>query len=722
MAELYNIYLDTGGTFSDAIILKNDGTFVTGKASTTPNDLSECFINCIQAACDKLDKPIEEILSKTQILGFGTTAGTNAILTRVGGPHLGLICTKGFEDTTIIMKAAGRWDGLGMQAMHIAAGDNPLPLVPRYLIKGVTERVDSLGGVAIPLHEDEVRKAVEELLAEGVEGIAVATLWSFLNDAHEERIKEIIEEMAPNLLVAISCEITPLVREYARFNSTILNLYIEGPLKVLFSRIKDKLKSLGYKNPLLVMQAAGGLSRSEVIQPIATLHSGPIGGLMGVKFFMDLYGFKNAGGSDVGGTSFDISIVSKEQGLHYVREPVVNQLRLKNPMLEVEVIGSGGGTIAYIDELTGRLRVGPQSAGSTPGPVCYDLGGTEPTITDCDVIMNRIDPKYFLGGKMSLKKDKAYAAVKEKIADPLGLGVEEAAQAICTIADQRMGSVLGRLIRERGLAVEEFALFSFGGAGAAHCMGYSYLSNLNFMKVIVCPFAATFSAFGASTADVLHRYETSPFLIIPKLPFDVHKRTFQVSSLDAIPEGVVERYNQSFEAFEKRGIEQMEGEGFRADDLHYRASVEMRYGGQLWEGIFNAPVRRINTVDDLNAVIRSFEEEYERRYTRLGMYPEGGLEIITLTLEVYAVTPKPMLAKRPLQGEDPSAALKWGRKVFFNDEWLDSNVYEMEALNAGNVVMGPSIIEATDTTLVLPKGFKAVRDEYMNFVLTPADR
>ena len=242
MEERYIVYLDTGGTFSDAIILKGDGSFVTGKSSTTPEDLSVCFIKCIKDACEGLDEPIESVLSKTVALGFGTTAGTNAIITRVGGPKLGLICTKGFEDTTIIMKSCGRWSGMGMEAMHIAGGDNPLPLIPRSLIEGVTERVDSGGRVVVPLYEEEVRQVVTDLRAEGVEGIAVALLWSFLNDVHEKRIKEIIQKLAPEVAVAISSEVIPAVREYARFNSTILNLYIEKPLRILFSENKNNFE------------------------------------------------------------------------------------------------------------------------------------------------------------------------------------------------------------------------------------------------------------------------------------------------------------------------------------------------------------------------------------------------------------------------------------------------------------------------------------------------
>ena len=414
-------------------------------------------------------------------------------------------------------------------------------------------------------------------------------------------------------------------------------------------------------------------------------------------------------------------MITKE-GPHFIKEPVVSQFRLKNPMIQVESVGAGGGAIAYLEEVTGRLRVGPQSAGAEPGPVCYERGGgTEPTVTDADVVMNRIDPNYFLGGKMKLNKDKAYAVIKEKIADPLGMSVEESAQAICSIVDNTMGSILGRLTRERGIEEQEFVLFAFGGAGPTHCIGYSYQSGLNFQKVIVCPFASTFSAFGASTANVLHRYETSPYLVMPHIPFDPYTRSFRLSSLKSLPQDMIERFNKAYEILEERAYKDMEDEGFKKEEISSICLLEIRYGGQLWEGMFNSPVSRINSLEDMNALIRSFEEEYEKRYTKLGMYPEGGLEVISLALQVWAEMPKPRLVKRPFQGDDPSSAFKGRRKVFFDHDFFDTAVYEMTRLNHGNAVIGPAIIEGTDTTLVLPQGFKASVDEYLNMVLKRVD-
>lgn len=716
--DRYLIYMDTGGTFSDAIIIRRDGSFVTGKASTTPANLADCFFNCIEAATRELGKPLREVMSKSDLLGFGTTAGTNALLTRVGGPRLGLITTKGFEDTTIIMRAVARSAGLGLvEAMHVAGTDKPEPIVPRKLIKGVTERVDSLGKVVIPLYEHEVRQAVAELLQEGVEGIAVCFLWSFLNEVHERRAKEIIAEMAPDTPVSIAVEVSRLMREYPRYNSTIINLFIGRPVRELFQRVKVRLKENGYNKPLLVMQAAGGVSRSEVVQPITTLHSGPVGGLVGVEFFKNLYGFKNVMGSDVGGTSFDVSVVP-EEGPQYVREPIVARFNLANPMLEIISIGAGGGTIAYVDKVTKTLRVGPRSAGADPGPVCYAKGGTEPTVTDADVVMNRIDPGYFLGGKIKLYRDMAYAAIKEKIADPMGMDVYKAAHAICEIIDSHMSDIVASTLRERGYDPESFVLFSFGGAGPTHCAGYSH--GIGFKKVIVPPFAATFSAFGASTADVMHRYESSPVIVMPNIPYSVATQRFHLSSLDELPPSAVERFNKTYETIEERAFKDMQDEGFKRQEIKIRYIVEARYGGQLDEVVFQVPVSRIKTVEDFRAVLQGFEDEYAKLYSEIAMYPQGGMEIITMVIVASAPTFKPQLKVWDYVGPDSAAALKGRREVYFKDRFVEAPVCAMERLACGNIVMGPAIIEGVDTTFVVPRDRKITIDQFLNMVMEVA--
>lgn len=715
--EKYIVYMDTGGTFSDAVLVKPDGTFINGKAPTTPKNLEECFFNCIEAAAKNGGMTLGEVLSRTEILGYGTTAGTNAILTRRGAPTLGLIITKGFEDTTMIGRGMGRWAGIHpSESIHVPTTFGPEPLIPRPLVKGVTERVDSAGEEIIPLYEHEAEQAVKDLIAEGVEGICVVFLWSFLNDAHEKKVREIILDLAPDLPISLSCETSPLIREFSRANSTIVNLYIGSALKRLLETIKGRLSDYGYSKPFLVMQAAGGLSRSEVVRPVTTLHSGPVGGLVGVRYFKDIYGLDNVIGSDVGGTSFDVSILPKE-GAAYVREPVVARFAISNPMMEIISIGAGGGTIAYIDHITGMLRVGPHSAGAVPGPVCYQRGGTEPTVTDADVVLGRIDPDYFLGGTMKLDKEKAIQAIKEKIADPLNISVEEAAFDICTIIDRTMADILASTLRQRGLDPSEFSVFGFGGAGPTHCGGYT--AGIGFKEVIVCPFAATFSAYGASTADVYHRYENSPFVVLPGLPFDVATGRFTVSELQERHKPDIDRYNRICETLIERAYSDMQEEGFGRDNVTLRFMLDMRYGGQLHEVVTRPERIIIKSVDDLNHVLKTFEDEYIRLYSDGAMYPGGGVEIYNIVVEISAEVPKPTPIKHPMRGVDPSKAHKGIRDVWFNSGYVKANVYEMLALEHGNRLEGPAIIEGIDTTFVVPPDRAVFVDEHLNMRMTP---
>ena len=712
----YIVYLDTGGTFSDAVVVDPKGRFVSGKSATTPDDLTRCFFGCIEDAARKLGISSTDLLTRTRILGFGTTAGTNALITRVGGPRIGLICSKGVEDTTLIMRMEGRWAGRPLQeTLHIAGTDKPEPLIPRDRIYGVTERVDSKGRVAIPLEETEVRQSVEALRDAGVEGIAVCFLWSFLNDDHEHRAREIIRETAPELPVSISSEVAPVIREYPRFMSTIIDLYIGRPVRKLFSTIGERLAENGYTKDLLVMQASGGLSRSDVVRPITTLHSGPVGGLLGVEYLKRLYGEDFAVGTDMGGTSFDLSL-SKPTGWEYVKTPVVARFTLANPMLGIEAIGAGGGTIAGIDPTTKGLRLGPGSAGAVPGPACYGKGGVAPTVTDADLVLHRIDPDFFLDGQMPLDRDRARAAIEEKVAKPMGLSTEEAALGISQSIDGVMQSAIRAFLSWKGVDPRQTVLFSFGGAGPTHCAGYSL--GLDAKRVIIPPFASTFSAFGASTADVTRRFEASPYLVIPDLPYDITRQRFDVQSLTGVPHETLERFNNTMERLEERAYGDMEQEGFGREELKIRYYLETRYGGQLNEITCRAPVGRIRGPADLQAILVAFEEEYVRLFHPGTQYPKGGVEIITVTVEAAAPpVAKPILERQSRDPRGPEAARKGKRKVLFPSGWLDTDIYATDQIGHGFETPGPAILEGNDTTIVVPDTHRITVDAYGNLIL-----
>ena len=523
--------------------------------------------------------------------------------------------------------------------------------------------------------------------------------------------------MAPEIPVTISSETIPKIREYPRFVSTILDLYIGLALRRLMEQIGSNLRQSGYRYPFLVMQAAGGLVRSELARPVTTLHSGPVGGLTGVDYWRNIYGFKDAVGSDVGGTSFDVSI-SSSSAEEYLREPIVGRFEISNPMREIRTIGAGGGTIARFDQVTKRLVVGPDSAQAVPGPVCYGRGGTQPTATDADLIMGRINPDFFLGGKMKLRKDLATAAIKEKIADPMGMDVVETAEAICNVLDGHMESLLRTASALRGLDPSECPLFAFGGMGPTHCAGYTI--NLGFKQIIISPHASIFSALGAATADVRHRYETSPFVLIRNIPYDSVTLRFAIDKIQAVselPSSMIERFNVMFEEIDKKATEDMPSEGFPPEEVTKYYEIEARYGGQLWEVRCRTLIHRIGTLADFATLVNDFEEEYIKQYGQLAMAPRGGIEIIGIAVVASASPVKPVFRRLNYVGPDPSQAFKIKRDVFFEKRWLTTNVYSLERLQCGNIIKGPAIIEGVDTTVVVPDDRKVTVDEYSNLIM-----
>lgn len=711
------IYVDTGGTFTDAVIVQPNGIFVVGKAPTNEDMLEQSFLNAIEDAATKMGKSLTDVLSNTAQVGYGTTAGTNMIVSEAPGPKLGLITTKGIEDRLHI----GRQRAAGLpknKAMHMIASGFPKPLISRPLIKGIRERIDVTGQVVIPLDEEEAKKAIGELLDAEVEGIAVSFLWSFLNNKHEQRVQKIINEIDSNVMVSLSSDVAPVIREYPRLNSTIIDLYIGRALRELLERIENRLEENGYSRQLLVMQAIGGVAQTKVVHPTTTLHSGPVGGLTGVEFLKGLYGYKNAMGSDVGGTSFDVTI-SPEKGEEFLREPVVGRYEIATPMREIITLGAGGGTIAWVDEVTKTLHVGPQSAGARPGPVCYDIGGALPTVTDADVVTNRIDADNFLGGNMKLSRDKAIAVIKEKIAEPLNMDLMKAAESIIKIVEGTMQATLKTTIASKGVDPEKYVLFAFGGAGAAHCAGYS--AGLGFPKIVIPYYAAAFSAFGASTANIRHRYEMSPYLRLPNLPFDHVSSKFileDITSLNQAPSDFPTRFNDTMQNLEDKVYAELELEGFSKSQVDVIYELLGRYGGQSWEIRIACPVSRIKTVEDLRKIIRVFEDEYIDTYGAIAMVPRGGVEIITLAIRAEASTVKPILAKFEYAGQDPSNAQTGTREVYHEGKLVDTKIYSMDKILSGAMIKGSAIVESWNTTLFIPYDRKVTRDEYLNFIMT----
>ncbi|MEJ2725245.1 MAG: hydantoinase/oxoprolinase family protein, partial [Deltaproteobacteria bacterium] len=489
------IGIDVGGTFTDVVLVDEKvGAFHYTKTPTTHHDLAEGVL-----------KGLKEILELTEIsmgevdyLIHGTTIGTNAIVEGKGA-RVGLITTAGFEDVLEIRRVARP-----EEAAFDFGADNPPPLVPRYLRKGVVERLNSKGEVVIPLDEASVRQVVAYFKERPVEAIVISLLFSFLNPSHEKRVARVSREMLPHIPVSLSSEICPEFREYERTCTTVMNGYLGPVIGRYMDNLTARLKENYGGVTLHIMQSNGGTMTAKVAKDNASqlINSGPAGGAIAAAFVSRLTGNDMAVGADMGGTTFDISIIDKNLPKTTTWGGVTNY-PIKLPMVDMKTIGAGGGSIAWVDE-EGVLNVGPHSAGSDPGPACYGWGGTLPTVSDANLVLGRLNPSYFLGGKLPLFSEKAREAVEKHIARKMVISVEEAASGIIRIVNANMAKGISGNSVERGYDLREFTLITMGGAAALHAAGIA--KELNMARVIVPPMSGNFSAVGLVVADVQHDY------------------------------------------------------------------------------------------------------------------------------------------------------------------------------------------------------------------------
>ncbi len=691
----YVIAVDSGGTFSDCVVIGDGGRTVRGKALSTPQDPSRGVIDAVGNAASALNLPAKELLSQAAIFGHGTTISTNAILVR-SGARVGLITTRGHEDALTIGRVHQKVAGLSEdEIINVAMLEkaNP-PIVPRRLTIGVTERVDRNGKVIVPLNLPEVEQAVAQLLDDGVEALAVCFLWSFINPEHEQAAKRIISESFPDVPVTISSELAPIIKEYERVATTAMNSYIGRLTERYLHRLKDRLEENGFAGSLNVMSCAGGLmSLAETAQkPIFAIGSGPAGGAMGAVALGEALGYRNIVTSDVGGTSFDVGLIVNGEPV-LAAAPVISKYHLLVPMVDVVSIGAGGGSIAWIEKGTGMLKVGPQSAGSEPGPVCYDRGGADPTVTDADLILGRLDPDYFWGGNMRLNKDKALAAMEEKIARPLKMDVVEAAAGVVEIVDAHMADLVRKMTIGRGYDPRNFVLFAFGGAGPPHVAGYS--KGVGVPLAVIPEKAAVFSAYGIAISDTVYIEDVSEPMTMPA-------------------KGA--RIGEIFQTLQKKVIDKFRGHGADETSINLRYLVEMRYKGQV-HAIF-CPVDAAAGIDS-EAMIRIFDDIYEKKYGKGTAFKEAGVEATTFRVMGVVKGAKASSEGDGAAGPDPVLALKGKRKVYFKEAggFALTEVYDYARLKTGNVINGPAIVEAPDTTAVIPPGQQMTLDNYRNLVL-----
>jgi N-methylhydantoinase A len=668
----------------------------TAKAPSTPGDFAQGMIDALTAAAERLGINAADLCRRAALLSHGTTVGTNAIVQKRGA-KVALITTKGHNDVIHIMRGSRGVSGNDVRrVVHFPEGQKPAPIVPKRLIEGVSERVDCFGKVVVPLNDEEAEAAIRRLLDQGVEAIAVCFLWSFLHPAHEHRVRDMVQRIAPGIFVTCSVDLVPKWGEYERTTAAAINAYI-GPLTSSYLRTLDgKLTALGNRYPLQITQCGGGTISVEkaMDSPLLTLNSGPVSGVTGSLYLGQVMNCPNIITTDMGGTSFDVGIIHEGKPA-YSFVSNVNQYEYFIPRVDIQAIGAGGGSLVRVDERTKTMRVGPESAGAVPGPACYGRGGTSATVTDADLVLGYLDAENFAGGRMKLDKAAAEAAIRD-IADRLDMSVMECASGIGKIVEFQMADIIRKMTVGKGFDPRDFVLFAFGGAGPAHAGVFA--AELGVQRVVIPQreTASTWCAFGAAAADVLHIYER---VDIMTSPFDA------------------ERINRNLDLLEEAARRQMTKDGIEWGRQNLQFSIDMRHKGQINE---------VEVMPGWSRAARGFEgplgeafyQTYERLYGKGSSFAGARVEMVTFRLRATAETPRPRLVPAAsLIKTIPPAARRPSRSIHWDElkGCADTPIFDGLALLPGNRVQGPTVIETPDTAVVVRPGQTLQVDAFGNF-------
>lgn len=701
----YIVSTDCGGTFVDCAVLDSAGRLFIGKSPTTADQPSKGILGAVAAAAEAAGVGFNELLHNCRLFLNGTTVTTNAMVQRRGA-RTGLITTSGFEDTLIIGRVKARWAGLSEpEVLDFGKVTRPAPVVPMELVRGVRERIDYAGEVVRPLDIQEVERHLDELVSLGIDSLAICLLWSFRNPFHEAQIAALARAKYPKLYVIASHELVPAMGEYERCNTTAVEGYLGPLLSAYLSDIEKSLKAVGYPGELLVMQSIGGLAPAVGLThaAVSTLHSGPAGGIIAAQKLGEVLQKPNIITADMGGTTFDVGLVV--DGMPQTAQiSVIERNLLLVPSVEAISIGAGGGSLAWLDSAQ-ALHVGPQSQGAYPGPACYGRGGDKPTVTDADVVLGYINPDTFLGGRMRLRADLAREAIRRHVADPMGITVEAAAQAIYDIVNAHMADLIRSVSIGKGHDPRDFAMVAFGGCGPTHASGFGPEAQIE--EVIVPAAATVFSALGIAQSEIKHFYSETC--------------TRPLSSAAEISPGIAEELEEKFNALAERARRQFERDGVPAAQRTFRRSLDLRYRKQVHELTIPLRISGPLSTAALLTLVDDFHRAYERLYGQGSSMSAATIDIVTLRLEGVAQTPFPTRSQKyRLESEAPTGAILGERKVWWRERngYVATPTYQMEKLRPGNVIFGPAVIESYGTTIPLHPGQRASVDEWLNVNLT----
>ena len=671
--------VDIGGTFTDVVASDEYGRMWSAKVPTTPANLVDCFLNgidatLVEAALDGFtDLAIERIV-------HGTTIATNLVVQRAGA-RVALLTTRGFRDTIHIMQGRGYIAGLPEdQITNIHLLKKPAPLVSKQMIGEIDERIDCSGSIVVKLNEGRAREVIRQLSSAGASSFAICLLWSFVNETHERRLREIVEEECPGAYISISCEIAPRVGEYARTVATVINSYVGPTVQDYFTRLEQETTSK-YRSSVSVLQSTGGSVSTEEAgrNPVRLLGSGPVAGTMASAALAD-----NVIAIDMGGTTFDVSLIVEGSPLRS-NISVIHQYEYSVPTIELQSIGSGGGSIVWVDELGTSLRVGPKSAGAEPGPACYGRGGTQPTITDCNVVTGFLDPERFLNGKMNLEPERAHTALETEVASRLGMGVVEAARGAIRIVDSQMADLVRQVTIGRGYDPRDFVVCAYGGAGPLHAPAFARELGVSRVVVPRGSLAAVWSAYGAATADLSVVIERS---LMRKLPMPA------------------DEFETELRALENQATKRLVAFGAAESSVTLQRFADLKYGMQAH--VLEVPVESELDSEAIDRFLSSFDEIYERIFGLGTAYREAGVQLTAVRVQAVAPGTKTEQKLRQPVKVDAGSELS---HTSMRDVCWDINrgfektpVFLGQGLATGQQIDGPAILELGVTTIPVHPG------------------
>ena len=697
------VAVDIGGTFTDCFMVWNEHK-IQSKALTTHHNLALGFREALQAGCAKLDLDMQDVLSQVDSVRYATTLGTNALIQRKG-PKVALLVTCGYESTVPLARGRGYGEGLSEKSQADLPGAcRPVPLVPVTMIAGVRERLDAVGNVLMPLHEKDLRKQIRKLVDRGAQSFCVALVNSVANPMHERRVQEILLEEYPEHMlgampIVMSHKVAGRKGEYVRASSTIMDAFLHDVMYHGLSSLELNLRESSYKKPMLVIHNSGGMAQLNSTDALQTIHSGPVAGVSASDHLARESDLGNVICTDMGGTSFDIGLVVEGGVKHYDFNPVIERWLVSVPMIHLVTLGAGGGSICRYDRMYNTVEVGPESAGSNPGPACYDRGGLKPTVTDADLVLGYLDPANYAGGAIKLKANRAKQAIEDSLCESLDVPVIEAALMIKRKVDANMANGMATELRARGYDPSEFTMLAYGGNGPLHGCGIA--NELGINRMLVPPFCSVFSAVGAANMHQLHIHEKSLFMWI----FDSNTRRLYND---------YETFNKIVAELEENGRQDLLRQGMKPSDIQHRLELDMRYGNQLATTTVVAPKLRFESMDDVMAIIKQFSVDYGNRFGKGSEAPEAGIRINTVRVQSYVELETVNLGKLRAKTTKPAGPAKTSRKCYFvgHQGAVDTAVYKHEELDVGTVVTGPAVVVSATTTYLIEPGWTAEIGEH----------